>query len=129
MPKVFPAPFVVLMGPTEYPSEIKDTIQIGSLFTLFLHAPIKAFAFISETTQINAQTWTQCVSQMNTVEKVISDLFEKNIEQVDKSFKRFFQDDFLKGFICRFILNHVLFSLHNYFKDLNVFFNNVAFSF
>ncbi|KAJ3219648.1 hypothetical protein HK099_004629 [Clydaea vesicula] len=86
MPKVFPAPLVILMGPTEYPSTIKDTTQIGSLFTLFLHAPIKAFAFISETTQISSEVWAQCLTQMNVVEKTILEVVDNNLNNLGNHF-------------------------------------------
>ncbi len=48
-----------------------DTTQIGSLYTLFLHAPLKAFTFVSDVTEMPADTWIRCRAQMNQVETVI----------------------------------------------------------
>lgn len=56
---------------------LADTTQIGSLFTLFLHAPVKAFAFISDTTEMSAEVWNKCVVQIQGIERTIADIFEK----------------------------------------------------
>lgn len=78
IPKVFNLPFVCLMSPIEYPSSIKDTTQLGSLFTLFLHSPPKAFAFVSDITQMNTTVWTQVVSLVESIEKLIVDLMDQD---------------------------------------------------
>lgn len=47
---------------------------------------------------------------------------------LDKSFKRFLQDDFLRQFICRFVLCNALLNSHNSFKDpkvKNIFFESL----
>ncbi|TPX36317.1 hypothetical protein SmJEL517_g01484 [Synchytrium microbalum] len=119
MPKLFGQPLVCLMSPTEYPATIKDTTQIGSLFTLFLHCPVKAFAFVSDATQVSADTWTRCVAQMAAVERTVEDLFEAQIESIDKAFRRFYLDDFLRQFMVRFVVCHVILSMHTAFKDPN----------
>jgi hypothetical protein len=82
MPKVFPAPLVILMGPTEYPSTIKDTTQIGSLFTLFLHAPLKAFSFISDLNQVEVEVWAELIKKSTEIERVIIDVIEANINSL-----------------------------------------------
>lgn len=88
IPRVFSAPLVCLMGPTEYPSSIKDTTQIGSLFTLFLHVPIKAFAFISNITQLSTELWNDCNTKLGLVEKTISDVVEANVSTMGKKTDR-----------------------------------------
>ncbi|KAJ2993710.1 hypothetical protein HDV02_002113 [Globomyces sp. JEL0801] len=77
-PKVFNQPFVCLMSPVEYPSSIKDTTQIGSLFSLFLHCPVKAFAFISDITQLTPQIWEKSISIIEQTEKLIADLLDQD---------------------------------------------------
>ncbi|KAJ3270720.1 hypothetical protein HDV01_007476 [Terramyces sp. JEL0728] len=72
--KVFSQPFVCLMSPVEYPTTIKDTTQIGSLFSLFLHCPVKAFAFISDLTQIQKEVWETSITKIEQIEQFISDL-------------------------------------------------------
>lgn len=108
------------MGPTEYPSTIKDTTQIGSLFSLMLHAPTKAFCFISDVGQVSAETWEKLGVLMTALERTIVSILDSNSAQLDKSYKRFLQDDFLRSFITRFVISHVLFTLHSAFKEHKV---------
>jgi hypothetical protein len=77
-PKVFDQPFTCLMSPIEYPSSIKDTTQVGSLFSLFLHCPVKAFAFISELTQMSESVWNQLVEDLSLLEKHIVTVLEND---------------------------------------------------
>ncbi|KAI8918066.1 protein SCAI [Entophlyctis helioformis] len=115
-PKVFNQAFVCLMSPTEYPTSIKDTTQIGGLFTMFLHAPVKGFAFVCDLWQLGPDVWSQCVFHTDATEKLIAELIEKDTS-IDKSYKRFAQDDFLRNFIVRYILCHAILSNHTAFKD------------
>ncbi|KAJ1554066.1 hypothetical protein HK405_006110, partial [Cladochytrium tenue] len=119
IPREFNQPLVVLMSPTEYPSSIKDTTQIGSLFTLFLHSPIKAFAFVSDLAELQADVWGKCVPIMNAAEKAIADLLlEGDLSaSLDKSFKRFLQDDFLRQITVRFVLCSTILMSHVHFKE------------
>jgi hypothetical protein len=88
------------MSPVEYPSSIPgksfsfnvyiiptfiliikfilDTSQIGSLFTLFLHAPLLGFAFISDPGQISSETWGKCVNLIAEAELKIVELFNSS---------------------------------------------------
>ncbi|KAJ3343160.1 hypothetical protein HDU93_009710 [Gonapodya sp. JEL0774] len=116
-PKVFGQPLIALMSPTENPSSIKDTSQTGSLFTLFLHCPIKAFFFISDIRETSPQTWDTLLTLFASAETVIADVFAKEMASVDKSFRRFFQDDFLRQFLVRFLLMHALCVAHTAFKE------------
>jgi hypothetical protein len=50
-------------------------------------------------------------------EKSIVDCLDVNLNGLDKSYKRFLQDDFLRQFICRFVLCNTLLNCHNSFKD------------
>jgi hypothetical protein len=118
-PKVFNQSFVCLMSPIEYPSTIKDTTQIGSLFSLFLHSPIKAFAFVSDISTIEPPVWDQTVTLIETTEKLIADLMEQD-QQLDKSYKKFSQDDFLCQFCVRFVLCSAILNSHSAFKDPKV---------
>ncbi|KAJ3338096.1 hypothetical protein HDU91_001316, partial [Kappamyces sp. JEL0680] len=122
--KVFNQPFACFMSPVEYPSSIKDITQIGNLFTLFLHCPIKALAFISDITQLNQSMWSTAISHLDGIEKHISELMDADqalgrttLLTTDKSYKRFIQDDFLRQFCVRFVLTSVLLSAHTAFKE------------
>ncbi|KXS17566.1 hypothetical protein M427DRAFT_54500 [Gonapodya prolifera JEL478] len=116
-PKVFGQPLVALMSPTELPVSMKDTTQTGSLFSLFLHSPIKAFFFISDIRETSQQTWEAVLALFAIAESTIADLFVKEMGSLDKSFRRFFQDDFLRQFLVRFVLMHGICGAHTAFKD------------
>ncbi|KAJ3183275.1 hypothetical protein HDU85_002301 [Gaertneriomyces sp. JEL0708] len=115
-PKVFAQTTVILMSPTEYPASIRDNTQIGSLFTLFLHAPVKAFAFISNVTEADQETWDKCITLITDIENTIADLFEKE-ERLDFAYKRFLQDDFLRQFLTRYVFCDAILHAHTGFKD------------
>ena len=51
-----------------------DTSQVGGLFTLFLHAPVLAFSFISGITEISPDTWEQCTGLITQAEGKIAEL-------------------------------------------------------
>ncbi|RIA93193.1 protein SCAI [Glomus cerebriforme] len=114
-PRVFNQPFLCLMSPVEYPSSIPDTSQIGSLFTLFLHAPLLGFAFISDPGQISSETWEKCVNLIAEAELNIVELF--NSSNIEKPLKRFLQDDFLRQFLVRFVLCQSFLRAHTGFKE------------
>ncbi|CAG8624928.1 15258_t:CDS:10 [Acaulospora morrowiae] len=113
-PMVFNQPFLCLMSPTEYPASIPDT-QIGSLFTLFLHAPLLGFAFISGIGQLNSDDWEKCVNLLSESEAIIVELF--NSSNLERSVKRFLQDDFLRQFLVRFVLCSIFLKFHNSFQE------------
>jgi hypothetical protein len=68
------------MSPVEYPSAMKDTTPLGSLFTLFLHCPIKAFAFLSDITQAMPDAWANAVDHLDETEKLIVGMLEDSEE-------------------------------------------------
>ncbi|CAJ0651883.1 12134_t:CDS:10 [Entrophospora sp. SA101] len=112
---VFNQPFLCLMSPTEYPSSIPDTSQIGSLFTLFLHAPLLGFSFISDIGKISSETWGKCVDLVIEIESKIIELF--NITNLDRPIKRFLQDDFLRQFLVRYVLCYAILKSHTSFEE------------
>ncbi|KAI8844538.1 protein SCAI [Chytriomyces cf. hyalinus JEL632] len=115
-PHVFNQAFVCLMSPVEYPSTLKDTSPIGSLFTLFLNSPIKGFAFINDIPDTQVDTWSKCYPIFTQMEKMISDAFDASTT-LDKSFKRFLQDDFLRQILVRFAVCSGLLCSHVGFKE------------
>ncbi|CAG8657487.1 3272_t:CDS:2, partial [Paraglomus occultum] len=114
-PRVFDQPFCCLMSPTEYPPSITDTSQIGSLLTLFLHAPLLAFAFISGIHELAKESWERCLVLMTEMEAEVVELFNKS--DLEKSVKRFLQDDFLRQFLVRFVLCQSLLRAHTAFQN------------
>ncbi|RUS15213.1 protein SCAI [Endogone sp. FLAS-F59071] len=139
-PKVFNQPLLCLLSPTEYPPSIQDVIEIGSLFTLFLHAPLLGFCFISDIAELHHETWEQCVALMERAEIRVAEIFS-DIEtgkhspelyynrpcgdsgnigawlSIYRYLRRFLQDDFLRQFIVRFVICYVIMRSHTQFKD------------
>ncbi|KAJ3125390.1 hypothetical protein HK100_010835 [Physocladia obscura] len=121
-PRIFNQAFVCLMSPVEYPSILKETAQIGSLFTLFLHSPLKAFGFVSDIPTNQPDIWAKCFPVFNAIEKLVTDALETSINLDvligrDKSFKRFLQDEFLRQIIVRYAICSGLLCSHSGFKE------------
>ncbi|KAF9304964.1 hypothetical protein BGZ74_011871 [Mortierella antarctica] len=115
MPRVFNHPFMSLLSPAEYPASIPDTTQVGGLFTLFLHAPLLAFSFISGISQISPDTWEQCAGLISQAEGKIAELMAS--APLDKPLRRFLQDEFLRQFMIRFALCHTILKAHVSFTE------------
>ncbi|KAJ3024739.1 UNVERIFIED_CONTAM: hypothetical protein HDU68_007816 [Siphonaria sp. JEL0065] len=115
-PHVFNQAFAALMSPVEYPSILKDPSQVGSLFTMFLHSPVKAFAYISDIPNTQHDTWLKIFPLFNQIEKLVGDALEASTN-LDKAFKRFMQDDFLRQVIVRFAVTCGLLYSHSGFKE------------
>ncbi|CAJ0840281.1 10343_t:CDS:10 [Entrophospora sp. SA101] len=92
-----------------------NTSQIGSLFTLFLHAPLLGFSFISDIGKISSETWGKCVDLVIEIESKIIELF--NITNLDRPIKRFLQDDFLRQFLVRYVLCYAILKSHTSFEE------------
>ncbi|KAF9572220.1 hypothetical protein EC968_010158 [Mortierella alpina] len=115
MPRVFNYPFMSLLSPAEYPASIPDTSQVGGLFTLFLHAPLLAFSFICGIEQISPDTWEQCTGLITQAEGKIAELMAT--APLDKSMRRFLQDEFLRQFMIRFALCYIILKAHVAFTE------------
>ncbi|KAK3821093.1 MAG: protein SCAI [Benniella sp.] len=115
MPRVFNHPFMSLMSPTEYPDSVPDTSQVGGLFTLFLHAPLLAFSFICGIEEISPDTWEQCSGLITQAECKIAELMAT--ATLEKPVRRFLQDEFLRQFMIRFALCHIILKAHVAFTE------------
>lgn len=60
IPRYFGQPLMVLMSPQDVPSTLRDLRHSGSLFTLFLHAPLAAFCLICNVGSLPVQHWERC---------------------------------------------------------------------
>ncbi|KAJ2957468.1 hypothetical protein NQZ79_g6827 [Umbelopsis isabellina] len=116
MVNVFDQPYMAILSPMEYPSSVQDKSEIGSLFTLFLHAPLLGFCAVSDIGNLEQSIWNQCVSKVSELEAKISDLLLSHPE-TDSSVMRFMQDDFLRSFIVRTVLCTVILRCHLSFKE------------
>jgi Protein SCAI len=118
-----------------------DKSEIGSLFTLFLHAPLLGFCAVSDIGNLEQTVWNQCVARVNDIEAKITDLLYAHHEtgkacgqqrtqahlrqlitfdMIDPSVLRFMQDDFLRSFIVRTVLCTVILRCHLSFKEEKV---------
>lgn len=62
IPRYFGQPLMVLMSPQDTPSTLRDLRHGGSLFTLFLHAPLAAFCLICNVGSLTVHHWERCQS-------------------------------------------------------------------
>ncbi|KAF9160562.1 hypothetical protein DFQ26_005390 [Actinomortierella ambigua] len=115
MPRVFNHPFMSLLSPIEYPPTVATSSQIGGLFTLFLHAPLLAFSHICGIEQISPDTWEQCSGLILQAEAKVAELMAA--ASLEKSLRRFLQDDFLRQFMIRFALCYNILRAHNAFNE------------
>jgi len=60
IPRYFGQPLMVLMSPQDVPPTLRDLRHGGSLFTLFLHAPLAAFCLICNVGSLPVQHWERC---------------------------------------------------------------------
>jgi len=54
--------------------KLVDKSEIGSLFTLFLHAPLLGFCAVSDIGNLEQTVWNQCVARVIDIEAKITDL-------------------------------------------------------
>ncbi|XP_015430048.1 PREDICTED: protein SCAI isoform X3 [Dufourea novaeangliae] len=60
IPRYFGQPLMVLMSPQDTPQTLRDLRHGGSLFTLFLHAPLAAFCLICNIGSLAVHHWERC---------------------------------------------------------------------
>lgn len=60
IPRYFGQPLMVLMSPQDTPPTLRDLRHGGSLFTLFLHAPLVAFCLICNIGSLAVHRWERC---------------------------------------------------------------------
>ncbi|KAG0362186.1 hypothetical protein BGZ54_008739 [Gamsiella multidivaricata] len=98
MPRVFNYPFMSLLSPTEYPDSIPGNAH-----------------FICGIQQISPDTWEQCSGLISQAEGKIAELMAT--APLDKSVRRFLQDEFLRQFMIRFALCSIILKVHTAFTE------------
>jgi Protein SCAI len=71
IPNCFDQVLVCLMSSQVYPSENGN---VGSLFSLFLHSPLKAFCFLVGIGKVERQVWKRGVEWLERIENVVEEL-------------------------------------------------------
>ncbi|KAI1321320.1 hypothetical protein EDD11_006657 [Mortierella claussenii] len=89
MPRVFNYPFMSLLSPAEYPPSIPE--------------------------RISPETWEQCSGLIVQAEGKIAELMAA--APLDKSVRRFLQDEFLRQFMIRFALCYIILKAHTSFTE------------
>ncbi|KAJ3033174.1 hypothetical protein HDV00_006671 [Rhizophlyctis rosea] len=107
--KIFDQTISLLAESHRVPINIEriDTTQIGSLFTLFLHAPVEAFSLMSDATEMCIEIRNECIVHIELIEKTIEDIFGREANKLG--------DDFLRRFLVRFVLADAILRSQNSF--------------
>ncbi|RLU15361.1 hypothetical protein DMN91_012355 [Ooceraea biroi] len=105
IPRYFGQPLMVLMSPQDVPPTLRDLRHGGSLFTLFLHAPLAAFCLICNVGSLPVQHWERCQRYI-----------ERFLNEAKTSVLQFFGDDFLRLLLVRYVFCDVVLNLHRSFR-------------
>ncbi|EZA53505.1 Protein SCAI [Ooceraea biroi] len=127
IPRYFGQPLMVLMSPQDVPPTLRDLRHGGSLFTLFLHAPLAAFCLICNVGSLPVQHWERCqryierflneASQLVTRSRCDYPVTLSTISQpAETSVLQFFGDDFLRLLLVRYVFCDVVLNLHRSFR-------------
>ncbi|KAJ3314274.1 hypothetical protein HDV04_000640 [Boothiomyces sp. JEL0838] len=84
----FDQPFLCILSPPEMPVT-KD--HPSSIFTVFLHCPLKAFCFVSNIKQLKPNQWQYAMDKLKEIELYIISLLQRNeivIEHTGGGWKR-----------------------------------------
>ncbi|XP_043476429.1 protein SCAI isoform X2 [Leptopilina heterotoma] len=114
IPRYFGQPLMVLMSPQDTPSNLRDLRHGGSLFTLFLHAPLAAFCLICNVGSLAIHHWERCQSF---IERFLIEASRLVVRaKCETSVLQFFGDDFLRLLLLRYVFCDVVLHLHRSFR-------------
>ncbi|XP_011632636.1 protein SCAI isoform X2 [Pogonomyrmex barbatus] len=114
IPRYFGQPLMVLMSPQDVPPTLRDLRHGGSLFTLFLHAPLAAFCLICNIGSLPVQHWERCQRHIERFLNEASQLVTRS--RCETSVLQFFGDDFLRLLLVRYVFCDVVLNLHRSFR-------------
>ncbi|KAL0121207.1 hypothetical protein PUN28_008707 [Cardiocondyla obscurior] len=114
IPRYFGQPLMVLMSPQDVPPTLRDLRHGGSLFTLFLHAPLAAFCLICNVGSLPVQHWERCLRYIERFLNEASQLVTRS--RCETSVLQFFGDDFLRLLLVRYVFCDVVLNLHRSFR-------------
>ncbi|XP_030040307.1 protein SCAI [Manduca sexta] len=117
MPKIFGYPQVTLMSPIELPVPYQDHKHQGSLFTLFLHAPLIAFCYICEIRSTSLAHWERALIFIDNFMIDALNILMRN--RPDLNYVAFIGDDFMRLLILRYIFCDTTLRLHRAFRPRN----------
>lgn len=114
IPRYFGQPLMVLMSPQDTPSTLRDVRHSGSLFTLFLHAPLAAFCLICNVGSLDVHHWERCQRYIERFLIEASQLVTRS--RCETGVLQFFGDDFLRLLLVRYVFCDVVLHLHRSFR-------------
>ncbi|XP_033311772.1 protein SCAI isoform X3 [Bombus vosnesenskii] len=114
IPRYFGQPLMVLMSPQDTPSTLRDVRHGGSLFTLFLHAPLAAFCLICNIGSLAVHHWERCQRYIERFLIEACQLVTRS--RCETSVLQFFGDDFLRLLLVRYVFCDVVLNLHRSFR-------------
>lgn len=114
IPRYFGQPLMVLMSPQDTPATLRDLRHGGSLFTLFLHAPLAAFCLICNVGSLAVHHWERCQRYIERFLNEASQLVTRS--RCESSVLQFFGDDFLRLLLVRYVFCDVVLNLHRSFR-------------
>ncbi|XP_026670817.1 protein SCAI isoform X2 [Ceratina calcarata] len=114
IPRYFGQPLMVLMSPQDMPPTLRDVRQGGSLFTLFLHAPLAAFCLICNIGNLAVHHWERCQRYIEQFLIEACQLVTRS--RCETSVLQFFGDDFLRLLVVRYVFCDVVLNLHRSFR-------------
>ncbi|OAD53458.1 Protein SCAI [Eufriesea mexicana] len=114
IPRYFGQPLMVLMSPQDTPPTLRDVRHGGSLFTLFLHAPLAAFCLICNIGSLAVHHWERCQRYIERFLIEACQLVTRS--RCETSVLQFFGDDFLRLLLVRYVFCDVVLNLHRSFR-------------
>ncbi|XP_015430047.1 PREDICTED: protein SCAI isoform X2 [Dufourea novaeangliae] len=114
IPRYFGQPLMVLMSPQDTPQTLRDLRHGGSLFTLFLHAPLAAFCLICNIGSLAVHHWERCQRYIERFLIEACQLVTRS--RCETSVLQFFGDDFLRLLLVRYVFCDVVLNLHRAFR-------------
>ncbi|XP_076677485.1 protein SCAI isoform X5 [Andrena cerasifolii] len=125
IPRYFGQPLMVLMSPQDTPPTLRDVRHGGSLFTLFLHAPLAAFCLICNIGSLAVHHWERCQRYIErflieacqlVMHSRYTSTDERFTVRAETSVLQFFGDDFLRLLLVRYVFCDVVLNLHRSFR-------------
>ncbi|RKP10525.1 protein SCAI [Thamnocephalis sphaerospora] len=111
---LFGQPLLCLLSPTQCPN--KALARFGSLYTLFLHSPLLAFATVADISATTQEIWHTALQHIDQLEHRIVGLLATCQDGVGP-WRRFLQDDFLAQLIARHCICATILSWHKVFSE------------
>ncbi|KAA3680267.1 uncharacterized protein DEA37_0000654 [Paragonimus westermani] len=113
-PSLFGQPFVCLLSPEVIPDKFESMRNRGNIFTLFLHCPLTAFAYVCGLNTVQLKTWDCAQSILDSFLVECYRILTRS-KSLDYSYLQFLVDDFLRLLVLRYCFCAIVLQLHRGF--------------